>query len=282
MNEPSTCSIPSRSSVTRTSVDADHLRDVLRLLGGDASSIASTARIPVALRRVEEGSVLAHAGAPLRYLYVVRCGSLKCVRTLEDGYEQVSALALPGDVLGFDGLHCGRHATTDVALEFSTAYALPVADLPAIRAQCAKLNEAWERALSRQFARAAATADMLAAVASDVRLARFILWLSARAQALGRSPRRLRLSMCRRDLASLLGMAHETVSRSFTMLDDAGLLRVANREIEILDLDQLQVRARTTRRGTDLGVGVIPPGPRSGLLKAPPLRPECWSGALQA
>lgn len=261
--------------------NSGHWRDVLRLLGVDASIPESTARIPMAVRRLEEGSSLAHEGAPLQSLYLVRCGSLKSVRTLEDGYEQVTALALPGDVLGFDGLHCGRHAATDVALEFSTAYAIPLSSLHAMRERCPRLDEAWQLALSRQLARATATADMLAAVASDVRLARFILWLADRAAALGWSSRRLRLTMCRRDLASLLGVAHETVSRSFTMMAESGLLRVHNREIEILDRARLQARARTTRRAADLGAAAVPLGPRDTLPTRPVMAAR-WPGVLHA
>lgn len=261
--------------------DCDHLGDLLRLLGGDASSSKLAAGIPVALRRLEEGGHLTHEGAPLHSLYVVRSGSLKCVRAMEDGYEQVTALALPGDVLGFEGLHCGHHAATNVALEVSTMYALPLAHLQALREQCPALDDAWQRALSRELARATATADMLAAVASDVRLARFILWLSSRAAGLGWSPRRLRLSMCRRDLASLLGVAHETVSRSFTLMADAGLLKVDNREIEILDLARLQARARTTRRVADADAPVASHGPHTRPASRV-IGTTRWAGLLPA
>jgi CRP/FNR family transcriptional regulator len=92
---------------------------------------------------------------------------------------------------------------------------------------------------------------MMAAVASDVRLARFLLWMSARMEEAGQSPRRLLLRMCRRDIASLLGVAHETVSRSFTTLADAGLLTVQNREVDILDLPALRGVARSTRGGAE-------------------------------
>lgn len=259
----------------------DPLREVVRLLGGDGPTLEPMSRIPMALRRLEDGSPLAHEGAPLQSLYVVRCGSLKCVRTLEDGYEQVTALALPGDVLGFEGLHCGRHAVTGIALEVSTAYALPLSSLPLLRVQCPELDDAWQRALSRRLAHASATADMLAAVASEVRLARFVLWLSARAEALGWSSRRLRLTLCRRDLASLLGVAHETVSRSFTMMAEAGLLKVDNREVEILDYAQLQARARTTRRPADMGGTAVSQGLPETLRARPPM-PARWPTVLQA
>ncbi len=252
---------PAASS--RPGSEGHFLQDLMRLLGGGGTAVQSAARIPVAMRRLDEDCALAHEGAPLKSLHIVRCGSLKCVRTLEDGYEQVTALALPGDVLGFDGLHCGRHGATDVALEFSIVYTLPLSSLHALREHCPALDDAWQAALSRQLARAAATADMLAAVTSEVRLARFILWLSARAAALGWSSRRLRLSMCRRDIASLLGVAHETVSRSFTTMAEAGLLKVDNREVEILDWNRLQARARTTRRPVDVDAITVPRKKRS-------------------
>ena len=70
---------------------------------------------------------------------------------------------------------------------------------------------------------------------------------------LGQSPRRLRLRMCRRDIASLLGVAHETVSRSFTTLAESGFLKVDNREVELLDIARLQARARITRGPDDHG-----------------------------
>jgi CRP/FNR family transcriptional regulator len=80
-----------------------------------------------------------------------------------------------------------------------------------------------------------------------VRLARFIVWWSNRMAERGQSPRRLLLRMSRRDIGSLLGVAHETVSRSFSNFVDQGLLRVDNREIEIMDFAGLKARTRNTR-----------------------------------
>ena len=88
---------------------------------------------------------------------------------------------------------------------------------------------------------------MMAAVAADVRLARFLLWTSARMAEGGQSATRLLLRMGRREIASFLGVAHATVSRSFTALAEGGYIRVVNREVEILDPPRLKVRACSTR-----------------------------------
>ena len=87
----------------------------------------------------------------------------------------------------------------------------------------------------------------MAAVAAEVRLARFLVQSSARATEAGRSPRRLRLPMSRRDIASYLGVAHETVSRAFGALAHAGLVQVNNRDVDVLDMAGLEACARVTR-----------------------------------
>jgi CRP/FNR family transcriptional regulator, anaerobic regulatory protein len=91
----------------------------------------------------------------------------------------------------------------------------------------------------------------MAAVAADARLARFLVQLSSSMAERGQSPRRLLLRMNRRDIASHLGLAHETISRSLRLLADAGWLRVHNREIEILDPVALRRCARSTRGPLD-------------------------------
>lgn len=103
----------------------------------------------------------------------------------------------------------------------------------------------------------------------------------------GQSPHFLHLCMGRRDIASLLGVAHETVSRSFTALSEAGYLRVANRNIEVLDLDRLQHFARHTRGfGVELPLrGAVDAASRASTRKSPlPFVTEAnaWHSALLA
>ena len=57
--------------------------------------------------------------------------------------------------------------------------------------------------------------------------------------------------MSRRDIASYLGVAHETVSRSFSALVRWGLVQVDNREVEVLDMPALKAFALNTRRQVD-------------------------------
>lgn len=227
------------------------LAGLVELLGGtpDASCAASAERFLI--HRVARGGALVHEGAQADMLYVVHSGSFKCVKTAEDGYEHVLAFAWRRDLIGYDGLAGAHYAFSAIALEDSRVVALPLSAFDALRHHAEPLDAALQNLLSRQLAHAGEIAEVMAAVAADVRLARFLVQLSARMAERGQSPRRLLLRMNRRDIANHLGLAHETISRSFRVLADRGWLRVNNRELELLDLESLRHYARSTRGVVD-------------------------------
>lgn len=198
-------------------------------------------------QRVPAGSILLHEGAQARQVCVVLAGTFKSVKTGDDGYEHVLGFAMRGDLLGFDGLASGRYASAAMALEDSVVFVLPLRQYDQLRHTDAQFDQALQAALSRQMSRAIELAELMSAVAADARLARFLLYLSARMSEHGMSARRLLLRMNRREIASHLGVAHETVSRSFGLLADRGYLRVDNRAVEIVDLEGLRVHAHCTR-----------------------------------
>ena len=227
------------------------LIDLLRLLGTDSDVPGAAADLPLVLRQLHAGDALFHEGAHADAVYFVRAGTFKTFCTAEDGYEQVLGFCGRTEVLGFDAICMGSHPTAAVALEDSSVYVLPVRDVFELGRRVPGLDRAIATAVSRALTYRAELAEVMAAVAAEVRLARFLVRLSQRMQACGQSPRRLRLRMSRRDIASHLGVAHETVSRAFHALSDAALVQVSNREVEIVDMHELKVFARATRRPTD-------------------------------
>ncbi len=227
------------------------LAELLRLMGIDVDDSTPSMAFSVPLWQVSTGATLLLEGAPATHVHVVRTGTFKSIKTAEDGYEQVLSFSSPGDVLGFEALCEDRQHTGAVALEDSIVFAISKRDLMLWRRLFPTLDHALQLALSRRLAGAGEMTELMAAVSSEVRLARFIVWWSGRMSALGQSPRRLRLRMSRRDIASLLGIAHETVSRSFSTFVECGVLSVANREVEIIDMARLKMCTRNTRGLTD-------------------------------
>ena len=251
--------------------------DVLSLMGVDPCNEPQAACVPLAMRRLQAGDTLFHEGSRATALYFVLAGMFKAFRTAQDGYEQVIDFAGRADLLGFDALYTGVHPSAAVALEICSVLAVPLRDLDGLVRQIPALSGVVNRAASQALACRDDMAEMMAAVAAEVRLARFLMLWSRRMEAQGQSPRRLRLRMSRRDIASNLGVAHETVSRSFSALVQAGLIRVENREVEILCAQGLATFARSTRRHPDdaedagLPVPVPVPAPASSPAR-PALR----------
>lgn len=233
------------STAPRDSLHLD-LRGLLALLDADDSAERGNALFRI--QRVTRNTELVYEGGRADWLYVVLCGAFKSVKTAEDGYEHVLGFAWRRDLIGYDGLCAARrYAFSVLALEDSRVVAIHLDELAALRRGSAALDQALQRRVALQLAHSAQLAEVMAATSAEVRLVRFLLQMGERMEANGESGRRLQLRMGRRDIANHLGLAHETVSRCFQLLNDAGWLRVLNRDITILDAPSLQQRARHAR-----------------------------------
>lgn len=270
----------------RVSPLANHrctMADVLRLMQVPNFDLEAAERVPATMRRLSPGDTLFHEGTHAETLYFVRGGTFKLTCTAEDGYEQVLGFADVRELLGQDALGVGEYPSTAVALDECSVYGVPMRDVLSLSQQLPAFNAVLHRAASLGLRRRAQLVDVLAAVSAEVRLARFLVQWSRRMGGMGLSTTRFHLRMCRRDIASYLGVAHATVSRSFGALADWGLLSVSNRDVEILGLAGLERLARSTRRNgedaaeaprlrgmTALGASVASPrlGPGAGKLHA--------------
>jgi CRP/FNR family transcriptional regulator len=251
--------------------------DLLRWAGLADHANEQTDRMPFATRRIRADAALVHEGTPFEYLYFVCAGSFKCVQVDSEGYEQVLGFALHADMIGLDGMSRGRHASGAVALEDSTVATLPFAEMMAASRRLPAIERLVQRAVGAELLRRSDTQYLMSAASSEVRVARFLLHFAQRQNALGYSDRRIRLRMTRRDIASHLGVAHETVSRALTALQQVGCIAVTYRDIELIDTRLLQDIQRITRgtwrvalRGADesdgeLARGMAPAGLLPGM-----------------
>lgn len=221
--------------------------DLLRWAGLASWIGPDSDAVTFALRRVAAHSTLVAEGQPLHSLFAVASGSFKCVQVDREGYEQVLGFGLHGDMLGLDALGEQRHPSSLVALEDSAVAVLPASQLLEAGHHVESLERLLLHAIGVELLHRGDTQYLMSAPGSEVRVARFLLHLAQRQQALGQSTRRLRLRMTRRDIASHLGVAHETVSRALTALAHAGCIAVSQRDIEIVDAAALTAMQRVTR-----------------------------------
>lgn len=221
--------------------------DLLRWSGLGGLADEATDALCYSLRQVPMLSTLIVEGQPLHHLYVVVAGSFKSTRTDDEGYEQVLGFALQGEMLGLDALSTQRHACGVVALEDSAVAALPLTDLLPHSSRLHAMEQLLWHAAGVELRNRAETQYQMSAPSTEVRLARFLLHLAQQQLALGHSGRQLNLRMSRRDIASCLGVAHESVSRALATLVQAGCITVNMREIEIVDPTAMHALQRVTR-----------------------------------
>lgn len=241
-----------------TSEGRGGMHELLQLLGWSDTLHGPGLDMPVPVRRLPEGSSVFHEGRAADSIYFVRAGTFKLFSTREDGYEQVLGFSGRGDLLGFDAMGVGRYTNQAVALEESSVYVLRLRDYFSITPRHPALDQAIFRAVSDTLAQRGELAEMMAAVAAEVRLARFLVCVSRRMASKGLSSLGFHLRMSRRDIASYLGVAHETVSRSFTALVNLGFISVNNRAVDIVDMDRLRAFSAATRKQVDDGNRTVP------------------------
>ena len=216
------------------------VRELTALLHIDCPADAWLARTVFASRRLRDGAALMHAGDRFHSLYVVRSGGFKTVYTDSCGSEQVLGFPMCGDLMGADGIDCGRYGSTAVALDTSEVAIVPIASLAQLVIECPSLEDLLSRILSRELVRMQNMAWTMGTLGAEGRVAAFLLGLSARLGALGYSPSSFNLRMTRQEIGSYLGLKLETVSRSLSALHGAGFIQVHQRRIDIVDADGLR------------------------------------------
>lgn len=207
-------------------------------LAGGGMSPAEVERLEGLVKRrrpLRRGEVLYRAGTPLHALFVSREGAFKTTSLREQGDEQVIGFHLPGELIGLDGLGQGVHRCSTVALEAAIVCEVPYGELERIAAQIPSLQHQLLRVMGQSMARDQDHLEMLGRRHATERVALFLHGLAERLQALSRPHRDFTLAMSREEIASYLGLVIETVSRTFSRLQDDGLIEIKGRRVRVKD-----------------------------------------------
>ncbi|MCW9024458.1 MAG: fumarate/nitrate reduction transcriptional regulator Fnr [Gammaproteobacteria bacterium] len=191
-------------------------------------------------RPVEKGEFLYRIGEPFTAVFAVRSGSLKAFTTTKDGQDQIVSLHLPGELMGLDAISKQQHICSAMALETTSVCELPYERLEKLMMEISGLQRHILSLMSEEIQHDQCHMTVLARLPVENRLASFLANLSERYKARGFSAIEFNLSMSRNDIANLLGMAVETVSRLFSQFQDQGLLQVERKHVKILDVEALR------------------------------------------
>ena len=188
---------------------------------------------------LQKGQHLYRESDDFQSVFAVRSGTLKAYRTTDDGREQVTGFYFPGEILGMDGIGNNRHASSAKALETAAVCEIPFASLETLSASMPHLQRHFFQLMSREIVEDQELITLLSKNSADERVAALLVSISMRNARRKLSATRFRLSMSRIDIGNYLGLTVETVSRVFSRMQKLGMLRVDNKEIEILDRDAL-------------------------------------------
>lgn len=215
-------------------------------------NVPELARIEAALgfrRRVARDDVLYRSGQPFLNLYAIRFGHFMTSRIDHRGERYVTGFQMAGELLGMDAIGAGVHASSAVALEDSEVCEMPYARLQELMVEMPQVMAHFHRVLSQEIMRDQSSVRFLGIQRADERMASLFLNLSARYAMRGFSPRRFQLRMSRDDMARYLGLQIETVSRLLARFRQQGLIKLERRELEILDMRQLELLAEGRHAG---------------------------------
>ncbi|MFW3613277.1 helix-turn-helix domain-containing protein [Billgrantia antri] len=198
--------------------------------------------------RLEKRESLIEQKAVFRHLFVVRTGSLKQLTTDAHSETLLTALYLPGDMIGFDAIGPGHYPGSIIALETSSLCRFPFQYLDELSARLPILRRHLQRNISKTMQEERVRLHQLLSRTAEARLAYFLLGIADSFRRRGYSARHFRLAMSRGDIGSYLGLTHETVGRTLATFQAHKLLYVRNRDYHLLDITGLERLASSTGR----------------------------------
>lgn len=187
-------------------------------------------------QKLGRGEILFLAGDAARGLYVIVEGAVRAFRVGADGREQVihveRAGATVGEVPVFDD---GTYPSTTAAEEDSVLLFLSRQDVRLLLTEKPAIALAALRVLARRVRTCASLVETLSLHDVDRRLARFLL-SEARARG-SRQGRGLELEfpLTHQQVAARIGTVREVVSRAFSRLQQAGLVRLDGKRVLVPD-----------------------------------------------
>jgi len=186
---------------------------------------------------LQKSQHLYREGDDFQSVYAVRSGSIKAYKTTDDGREQVTGFYFPGEILGMDGISKNEHASSAKALETAAICEIPFSSLEKLSATMPSLQRHFFQLMSREITEDQLLITLLSKNSADERVAALMLSISTRNARRKLSATQFRLPMSRVDIGNYLGLTVETVSRVFGRMQKMEILKVDNKEIEILDID---------------------------------------------
>ena len=222
-----------RTADTTEQIDVEQQQGVLKNLDQFKEYLSSKGEI----QEFEKGEMIYEYGERIHQIYLVRSGVVKCFTMDENGKELITALRKENSFLGLEHLlENGTHHETTTALEDSDLLAVSKQDF----LDCLQENQQVTLELINLLADdlSAIKEQLLQMAYGSVRrkTAQTILQF---AEILNQDPGQ-QIKISRHDLASVAGIATESLIRTLSQFKKNGWIEIEGRNIRIIDLAALE------------------------------------------
>lgn len=184
--------------------------------------------------------VLFRDGDPAEYLFVVRSGQIKLTSSLPDGRQQILHLVVAGQFLGREAFNHHPYAYTAEALTEVNVCKISSRDLKQVLEQNPSMSLRVIQTLIQEIDQTEVLVRDLGLKKASEKVASFILSLMpARGNHTGEIP----LLLSRQEMAEMLGLTVETVSRVMAELNRKRIIHTGKGTLRVVQTEHLYTLA---------------------------------------
>lgn len=214
---------------------------LFRSLSGDHAKSFSCIFCPTHYRR---NQILFFEGGAAQHLFALNAGLVKLVKSLENGKERITRILFPGDLFGLEALSEAAYPLTAVVLQDSEICAVPRDQFFAFLRSNPDISLDMIRLLVTEISEVRTQVTNMSFKDARMRVATFLLSLiSADEESSSRSCS-LTLPLTSQEIAEILELSPETVSRTWHALRQEGLIEKRGRHLVIRDVHALEGTAK--------------------------------------
>lgn len=186
------------------------------------------------VKQLRKKQILFYEGDHPTGLYLILKGSIKTIKTTEDGRQFITGLQGPDDYIGLHALLLDEAFTeTAEAVENTLLYLLPKDQILGLLNKYPEISTQFIKILSNDIHEKEEQLLELAYHSVRKRMARVLFRLNKRKTDTDQ------IVVSREELAALAGISVETVSRTLTDFKQEGLLEKNGNQIHIIDNERL-------------------------------------------
>ena len=188
--------------------------------------------------------ILFFEGGAAHHLFALNAGLVKLVKSLENGKERITRILFPGDLFGLEALNQEAYPLTAVVLEDSEICSVPRDQFFAFLRSNPDLSLDMIRLLISEISEVRTQMTNMSFKDARMRVATFLLSFISAEDGNSSNSCSLTLPLTSQEIAEILELSPETVSRTWNNLRQEGLIEKRGRRLVIRDLRALEVTAR--------------------------------------